>query len=159
MISKRHHARISRKKSDHDFILRPYPLVTHSESRAQIQSYLSRFIPSNKRLEKINDSLVSHIKEGGGRVQIRDRGWVGPRLNHPKKRRDRVRKIIGKSKNHRMFQQLAFHKQQSTRVTSVQDLNPRTSLDNDHESVLAYEMVVIEPGENSNPSRTLTWKL
>ena len=48
------------------------------------------------------------------------------------------------------------HKQQSIKATSVQDLNPRSCADNDHESVLAHEMTAIEPGEN--PSRTITWK-
>ena len=42
------------------------------------------------------------------------------------------------------------------RTTSVQDLDPRPSANNDHVSVLAHEMTTIEPGEK--PSRTLTWK-
>ena len=63
---------------------------------------------------------------------------------------------IGKSNNQRMIQQLDFHKHQSIRTTSVQDLDPRSYADNDHESVLSHEMTVIEPVEN--PSRTLTRK-
>ena len=55
-----------------------------------------------------------------------------------------------------MIQQLDFHKQQSIKSTSVQDLDPRSCSDNVHESVLVHEMEVIEP--NENPSRTLTWK-
>ncbi len=63
---------------------------------------------------------------------------------------------IEKSNNHRMLQQLVFHKQQIVKTTSVQDLDPRPCSNKDHASVLTYEMTVIEPGEN--PSRTLTWK-
>ena len=55
-----------------------------------------------------------------------------------------------------MLQQLTFYTQQSIRATSVQDLDPRSCANNDHASVLAHEMEVIEPGEI--PSRTLTWK-
>ena len=62
----------------------------------------------------------------------------------------------GKSNNHRMLQQLAFHKQQTIKATRVQDLHPRTCADNAHQSVLAHEMAAIEPSEI--PSRTLTWK-
>jgi hypothetical protein len=62
----------------------------------------------------------------------------------------------GKSYNHRMLQQLAFHKQQTIKTTKVQDPDPRTCADNAHESVLAHEVTVIEPSEI--PSRTLTWK-
>ena len=62
----------------------------------------------------------------------------------------------GKSNNHIMIQLLAFHKQQSIKDTSVQDLDPMTCTDNTHESVLSHEMSVIEPSEN--PCRTLTWK-
>ena len=61
----------------------------------------------------------------------------------------------GKSNNHRMLQQLAFHKQQTIKATTVQDLDPRPCADNAHESVLAHEMGTIEPTEI--PSRTLTW--
>ena len=63
---------------------------------------------------------------------------------------------VEKSNNHRMIQQLVFHEQQIIKVTSVQDLDPRTCSNNAHVSVLTHEMVSIEPGEN--PSGTLTWK-
>ena len=63
---------------------------------------------------------------------------------------------IGKSNNHRMLQQFAFHKQKSIRATSVRDIDPRTCTDNAQKSVLTHEMEDIEPGEN--PSRTLTLK-
>ena len=55
-----------------------------------------------------------------------------------------------------MLQQLVFHQQQIVKDTRVQELDPRPCENNDHSSVLAYEMETIEPGENS--SRTLTWK-
>ncbi len=55
-----------------------------------------------------------------------------------------------------MLQQLAFCKQQTIKVTRVQDLDPRSCTDNAHESVLAHEMTDIEPSEI--PSRTLAWK-
>ncbi len=55
-----------------------------------------------------------------------------------------------------MIQQLVFHKQQIVKTTSEQDLDPRPSTNNDHVSVLTYEMTTIEPREN--PSGTLTWK-
>ena len=54
-----------------------------------------------------------------------------------------------------MLQQLAFHKRQTIKTTRVQDLDPRSSTDNDHESVFAHEMTVVEPTEI--PSRTLAW--
>ena len=54
-----------------------------------------------------------------------------------------------------MIQPLDFHKRQTIKTTRVQDLDPRPCADNDHESVLAHEMVVIEPTEI--PSRTLSW--
>ena len=60
----------------------------------------------------------------------------------------------GKYNNHRMFQQLVFHKQQTIKDTRVQDLDPRTCGDNGHESVLTHEMTSIQPSEI--PSRTLT---
>ena len=63
---------------------------------------------------------------------------------------------IDKSNNHRMLQQLAFHKQQTIKATIFQDLDPRPCANNAHSSVLAHEMADIEPGEI--PSRTLTWK-
>ena len=55
-----------------------------------------------------------------------------------------------------MVQQLVFHKHQTMKTTRVQDLDPRSYTDNDHESVLTHDMTVIEPSEF--PSRTLTWK-
>jgi hypothetical protein len=61
----------------------------------------------------------------------------------------------GKSNNHKMLQQLAFHKKQTIKATRVQDLDPRPCADNAHESVLAHEMAAIEPSEI--PSRTLAW--
>ncbi len=54
-----------------------------------------------------------------------------------------------------MLQQMVFHKRQTIKVTRVQDLDPRPSDDNDHESVLTHEMTTIEPSEI--PSRTLAW--
>jgi len=42
---------------------KPDPLDTHRESLTQIKSE-----PSNKRVEKINRSAVSHIREGGERA-------------------------------------------------------------------------------------------
>ena len=61
-----------------------------------------------------------------------------------------------KSNNHRMMEQLVFHKQPKVKDISVQDLDPSPFGSIDHTSVLAYEMTVIEPGDT--PSRTLTWK-
>jgi hypothetical protein len=55
-----------------------------------------------------------------------------------------------------MLQQLAFHTQQITKATSTQDLDPRLLANNDHPSVLPFEMYAIEPGEP--PSRSLCWK-
>ena len=46
--------------------------------------------------------------------------------------------------------------QKTIQVTSVQDLDPRPSVDSDHVSVLRFEMTVFESGEN--PTHTLTWK-
>ena len=54
----------------------------------------------------------------------------------------------GKSNNHRMFQQLDSHKQQTIQTTRVQDLDNRPCEDNAHESVLTHEMTVIDPSEN-----------
>jgi hypothetical protein len=55
-----------------------------------------------------------------------------------------------------VLQQLTFHTQKTIKATSTQDLDPRRLTDNDHASVLSYEMYTLEPGEI--PSRTLTWK-
>jgi hypothetical protein len=46
--------------------------------------------------------------------------------------------------------------QKTIQVTSIQDLDPRPSVDSDHASVLRFEMTVFESGEN--PTHTLTWK-
>ena len=62
---------------------------------------------------------------------------------------------IAKSNNHRMIQQLTFHKRQTIKDTRVQDLDPRSCVDNDHESVLTHEMEDIEPTEI--PSHTIAW--
>jgi hypothetical protein len=61
-----------------------------------------------------------------------------------------------KSKNPRMLQQLALHTQQIIKTTSTQHLDPRSLVNNDHPSVLPFEMYALEPGET--PSRTLNWK-
>jgi hypothetical protein len=61
-----------------------------------------------------------------------------------------------KSNNSRMLQQLAFHNQQITKTTSTQDLDPRPLVNNDHPSVLPFEMYTTEPREP--PSRSLCWK-
>ena len=62
---------------------------------------------------------------------------------------------IEKFNNHRMIQLLTFRARQIIPATSVQDHDPRPFADNDHTSVLWYEMTTIEPDEN--PTRTLTW--
>jgi hypothetical protein len=54
-----------------------------------------------------------------------------------------------------MLQQLAFHTQQNIKVTSTQDLDPLPLANNDHASVLPFEMYALEPGEPL--SRTLHW--
>jgi hypothetical protein len=60
-----------------------------------------------------------------------------------------------KSTNSRMLQQLVFHTQQTIKSTSTQDLDPLPLANNDHASVLSFEMCTLEPGEP--PSRTLNW--
>jgi hypothetical protein len=55
-----------------------------------------------------------------------------------------------------MFEQLALRTPKTFHTTSEQDLNPRPCEVNDHPSVLAHEMMVIEPGEK--PTHILTWK-
>ena len=60
-----------------------------------------------------------------------------------------------KSTNSRMIQQLVFHMQQTIKVTSTQDLDPLPLVNNDHTSVLAFEMYALDPSEP--PSRTLNW--
>jgi hypothetical protein len=51
---------------------------------------------------------------------------------------------------------LTLHTQQITKATSTQDLDPRPLANNDHPSVLPFEMYTIEPGEP--PSWSLSWK-
>jgi hypothetical protein len=53
----------------------------------------------------------------------------------------------------RMLEQLAL-RTPKTFTTSEQDLNPRPCSVNDHPSVLAHEMMAIQPGEK--PTRMLT---
>jgi hypothetical protein len=55
-----------------------------------------------------------------------------------------------------MLQRLALHTEQITKLTSTQDLDPRPLSNNDHPSVLPFEIYAIEPGEP--PSRSLSWK-
>jgi hypothetical protein len=59
------------------------------------------------------------------------------------------------SRNPRMMQQLTLHSQQIIKTTSTQDLDPRPLPNNDHPSILPFEMYVIETGET--PSRILKW--
>jgi hypothetical protein len=56
-----------------------------------------------------------------------------------------------KSSNSRMLQQLALHTQQIIKATSTQDLDPRSLANNDHPSVLPFEMYALEPGESPFP--------
>jgi hypothetical protein len=60
-----------------------------------------------------------------------------------------------KSTNSRTLQQLALHTQQTSQATSTQDLDPLPLTNNDHTSVLLFEMYALEPGET--PTRTLNW--
>jgi hypothetical protein len=60
------------------------------------------------------------------------------------------------SNNSRILKQLVLHTQQIMKATSTQDLDPRPLANNDHPSVLPFEMYAIEPGEP--PSWSLTWK-
>ncbi len=55
-----------------------------------------------------------------------------------------------------MIEQIALHTPKTFHTTSEQDLNPRPYTVNDHPSVLAHEMMTIEPGEK--PTHMLTWK-
>ena len=55
-----------------------------------------------------------------------------------------------------MLAQLAPHTPLTIHATNEQDLNPRPCAVNDQPSVLADEMMAIEPGEK--PTRMLTWK-
>jgi hypothetical protein len=56
----------------------------------------------------------------------------------------------------RMLEQLALRTPMTFHATSEQDLNPRPGAVNYHPSVLAHEVMAIEPGEK--PTRMLTWK-
>ena len=64
--------------------------------------------------------------------------------------------LIASSHNTGMLEQLVFRTPMTIPATNEQDLNPRPCADNAHPSVLAHEMMAIEPGET--PSRMLTWK-
>ena len=111
-------------------------------------------LPPLKCLYKANERIQERPQPGDSRLVLAPsqrtlsrqimRKWEPWKLN------------TEKSNNHRMLQQLAFHKQQIVKATSEQDLDPRPCANNDHASVLAYEMADIEPGET--PSRTFTWK-
>jgi hypothetical protein len=61
-----------------------------------------------------------------------------------------------KSTNSRILQELVFHAQQILQTTSTQDLDPLPLTNNDHTSVLPFQMYVLEPGEPQ--SRTLNLK-
>jgi hypothetical protein len=65
---------------------------------------------------------------------------------------------IQNSRNPRMLQQLTLHSQQIIKTTSTQHLDPSplaNLANNDHPSILPFEMYAIEPGET--PSRILKW--
>ena len=61
-----------------------------------------------------------------------------------------------KSNNPRILQQLSLHTEKIIKTTSTQDLDPRPLTNNDHPSVLPFEMHALDPGET--PSRSLNWK-
>ena len=63
---------------------------------------------------------------------------------------------IAAASNTRMLEQLALRTPMTIHATNEQDLNPRTCTVNDHPSVLAHEMMEIDPGDN--PTHMLTWK-
>jgi hypothetical protein len=71
------------------------------------------------------------------------------------KKWDRWETSMQNSRNPRMLQQLTLHSQQIIKTTSTQDLDPRPLANNDHPSILPFEMHDIEPGET--PSRILKW--
>ena len=60
-----------------------------------------------------------------------------------------------KSTNSRMLQELVFDTEQTIKTTSTKDLDVLPLSNNDHSSVLSFEMYTLESGET--PSRTLTW--
>ena len=61
-----------------------------------------------------------------------------------------------KANNSWMLQQLVLHTQLIIKATSTRVLDPLPLANNDHPSVLPFEMYALEPGEP--PSRTLNWK-
>jgi hypothetical protein len=63
---------------------------------------------------------------------------------------------VRKSNNSRMLQQWAFHTKRINKATRTQDLDPFPLANNDHASVLPFEMYALESGEQQ--SRTLNWK-
>jgi hypothetical protein len=58
--------------------------------------------------------------------------------------------------NTRMLEQLGLRTPMSIHTTIERDLNPRPCSVNDDPSVLAHEMMTIDPGEN--PTNMLSWK-
>ena len=64
--------------------------------------------------------------------------------------------VIASSKDSRMLEKLTLRTPLTIDATKEQDLKPRPCSNNDHPSVLAHEMMAIEPDEK--PSRKLTWK-
>ncbi len=59
------------------------------------------------------------------------------------------------SRNPRILQQLTLHSHQIIKTTSTQDLDPRPLTNNDHPSILPFEIHDIETGET--PSHILKW--
>jgi hypothetical protein len=51
-----------------------------------------------------------------------------------------------KSTNSRMLQELAFHTEQTIKTTSTKDLDVLPLSNNDHSSVLSFEMYTLESG-------------
>ena len=110
-------------------------------------------LPPLKYLYKVNEHIQERPQTGDSRLVMSPsqstlsrqimRKWEPWKTN------------IGKSNNHRMLQQLAFHKRQTIKPTRIQDLDPRSWTDNVHESVLTHEMEDIEPTEI--PSHTIAW--
>ena len=62
--------------------------------------------------------------------------------------------VIASSQNSRMLEQLTLRTPLTIDATKEQDLDPRPCSNIEHPSVLAHEMMKIEPGEK--PSRKLT---
>jgi hypothetical protein len=63
--------------------------------------------------------------------------------------------IIQKTHDLGGLHQLDFHTQKNIKTTSTPDLDPLPSDNNDHASVLSFEMYTLESGET--PTRTLNW--